>query len=225
MPTSATTPTAITPGLPATPASAPAARPETAQRPTDVNPTWGQVNLPSIGPVADEKRRAALAARQAGSAPTPTGAPTSASASVSASVSAPVSATVSAPARAGAPAPVPAAAPAPSRAAVAATAIPAPAVTPTPRAGPSPAPAPALVAGPAFALSSRLLRTKTESEQIAEAVRGLLAAASAGRLQVEAMRSGDDWRVVCWPFPSREQADKARALLASRGIKLQVVDF
>ena len=42
---------------------------------------------------------------------------------------------------------------------------------------------------------------------------------------LEAMRSGDDWRVVCWPFPTREQADKARALLASRGMKLQVVDF
>lgn len=197
VPASATAPTATPPGLPAAPASAPAARPETAQRPTDVDPTWGQVNLPSIGSVVDEKRRAALAARQAGSASSLT------------------------PALAQVPAPAPASAPAPSSAAAPATAAPAQA-GPPPRAGQPPAPAAA--AGPAFALSSRLIRTKTESEQIADAVRGLLATSSP-RLQVEAMRSGDDWRVVCWPFPTREQADKARALLASRGMKLQVVDF
>lgn len=158
-----TVPTATSPGLPSAPASAPAALPDTAQRPTDVNPTWGQVNLPSIGPVADERRLTALAARQA-----------------------------------------------------------APALAP-PDAGQPPAPA--VVAQPAVALSSRLIRTRAESEQIADAVRGLLATGSTARLQVEAMRSGDDWRVDCWPFSSREQADKARALLASRGLKLQVVNF
>ena len=209
VPASATAPTATPPGVPAAPASAPAARPETAQRPTDVDPSWGQVNLPSIGAVADEKRRAALAARQAGPAPAPT------------SALAPTLST--APALAVAPALAPASAPAPSSAAARATASPAQAGPGPPRAGQSPAPAAA--AGPVFALSSRLIRTKTESEQIADAVRGLLATGGAPRLQVEAMRSGDDWRVVCWPFHTREQADKARALLASRGMKLQVVDF
>ena len=81
------------------------------------------------------------------------------------------------------------------------------------------------MAGPAFALSSRLIRTKAESEQIADAMRGLLVTGNNQQLLVEALRSGDDWRVVCWPFPSREQADKARDLLASRGMKMQVVDF
>ncbi len=205
MPASATALTATPPGVPAAPASAPAARPETAQRPTDVDPSWGQVNLPSIGAVADEKRRAAQAVRQAGPAPAPT------------------SAHAPAPALALTPALAPASAPAPSSAAAPATAVPAQAGIPPPRAGPPPAPA--VVAGPVFALSSRLIRTKSESEQIADAVRGLLVTGSGPRLQVEAMRNGDDWRVVCWPFLTREQADKARALLASRGIKLQVVDF
>ena len=167
-----------TPKTPAAPASAAAALPATAERPVDVDPTWGRVNLPSIGPAADERRRAAVAARQA----------------------------------------APETVAAPSRPMGLATLASAP-----PGAGQKTGPAP--MAGPAFALSSRLIRTKAESEQIADAMRGLLATGKHQQLLVEALRSGDDWRVVCWPFSSREQADKARDLLASRGMKLQVVDF
>ena len=144
--------------------------PNAPEPPKDVDPTWGRVQLPSIGPVADERLRAAAAARQAAAA----------SAAVPAGLT-------------------------------------------QARTGPS-TPA-AATAGPAFALSSRVIRTKSESEQIAEALRGLLATGDAPRLQVENLRSGDDWRVVCWPFTTRDQADKARALLASRGMKFQVVDF
>ena len=165
------------PKPPTEPASASAALPAASERPVDVDPTWGRVNLPSIGPVADERRRAAMAARQAASGP------------------------VAVPAATGA---------------AAAASTPPPA---SPKTGPAP------MAGPAFALSSRLIRTKAESEQIADAMRGLLVTGNNQQLLVEALRSGDDWRVVCWPFPSREQADKARDLLASRGMKMQVVDF
>lgn len=153
------------------------APPNAPEPPKDVDPTWGRVQLPSIGPVADERRRTAAAARQANAA--------SAAAAV---VTAPAAASLA-----------------------------------QTRTGPS-TPA-AATAGPVFALSSRVIRTKSESEQIAEALRGLLATGDAPRLQVENMRSGDDWRVVCWPFATRDQADKARALLASRGMKFQVVDF
>ena len=156
-------------------ASAPAVLQSAPERPTDVDPSWGRVNLPSIGVVADEKRKAALAARQA----------------------APAAAT--------------------------ALAVPTAAAPATAQAGQKAAPA--VITEPAFALSSRIIRTRAESEQIADAMRGLLVTGSDTRLQVEALRSGDDWRVVCWPFLTREQADKARALLASRGMKLQVVDF
>ena len=170
-----------------TQAAAAAARPEAPaasqgppnapEPPVDVDPTWGRVQLPSIGPVADERRRAAAAARQANAA------------------------------------------------SAAAAAVTAPAAASLARARTGPSTPAAATAGPAFALSSRVIRTKSESEQIAEALRGLLATGDAPRLQVENLRSGDDWRVVCWPFTTRDQADKARALLASRGMKFQVVDF
>lgn len=81
------------------------------------------------------------------------------------------------------------------------------------------------VVGPAFAVSTRLLRTRTESEQLADAMRELLAGSGPPGLQVQALRSGEDWRVVVWPFTKQAQAEQARALLASRGMKVAVIDF
>jgi len=37
--------------------------------------------------------------------------------------------------------------------------------------------------------------------------------------------SGDDWRVVGWPFRHRADAERARAILLTRGLKVEVVDF
>ncbi|MCY7315632.1 MAG: hypothetical protein LH480_08435, partial [Rubrivivax sp.] len=102
----------------------------------------------------------------------------------------------------------------------------------TPPAAPAtpavPRPATAAVVGPtgtAFALSTRPLRTRAESEQIAAAMRALLPAASALPLTVEVLAVGDDWRVVGWPYAGRDAAERARALLATRGIRVRVVDF
>ena len=78
---------------------------------------------------------------------------------------------------------------------------------------------------PAFALSSRRLRTRAESEQTMTAIKSLLASAGHHSVQVEVMPAGEDWRVVGWPFGQRVQAEKARTLLASRGIRLEIVDF
>ncbi len=82
--------------------------------------------------------------------------------------------------------------------------------------------------GPAFALSTRLLRTRTEAEQVMAAVQALLLTIR-GRneapLQVEIVPVGDDWRVAAFPFRRQPEADRARALLASRGLRVSVVDF
>lgn len=78
---------------------------------------------------------------------------------------------------------------------------------------------------PAFALSSRRLRTRAESEQTMTAIQSLLASAGHNGVQVEVVPAGEDWRVVGWPFGQRAQAEKARTLLASRGIRLEIVDF
>ena len=100
-----------------------------------------------------------------------------------------------------------------------------PAVAATPAALPPPRSASAVAAGPAFAISTRLLRTRTESEQVAAAMRALLVTAATPQMQVEVMPVGEDWRVVGWPYAERALAEKARALLAGRGMKVVVIDF
>ena len=106
----------------------------------------------------------------------------------------------------------------------AATAVPSAPAPATPAALPSPPPR-AAAAGPAFAVSTRLLRTRTESEQVAAAMRALLVGAATPQMHVEVMPVGDDWRVVGWPYADRALAEKARALLAGRGMKVEVIDF
>ena len=83
----------------------------------------------------------------------------------------------------------------------------------------------AAAASNAFAVSTRLLRTRTESEQIAAAMRALLVTAGMPQMHVEAMPAGEDWRVVGWPYANRAQAEKARLLLAARGMKVEVIGF
>lgn len=86
----------------------------------------------------------------------------------------------------------------------------------------------AVAAGPpgsAFAVSTRLLRTRTESEQTQAAMRSLLRTAGLDRLQVDLVPVGDDWQVVVYPFTRRVEAESARNVLASRGLRVSVVDF
>ena len=81
------------------------------------------------------------------------------------------------------------------------------------------------VVAPAFALSTRPLRTRTESRQVADAMRALLASPAAPGLRVEVLPAGSDWRVIGWPYAERAQAERARALLAQRGLKVEVIEF
>ena len=113
--------------------------------------------------------------------------------------------------------PASAAAPAagPARAVAQAPARPAPGAA-------APAPLPEL---PAFALSTRLLRTRAEADQVRIAMKSLLRATSMTEVRVDVIAEGDDWRVVGMPFETREKADQARALLVSRGMRVQVVAF
>ncbi len=86
----------------------------------------------------------------------------------------------------------------------------------------TPAPLPEL---PAFALSTRLLRTRAEADQVRIAMKSLLRATSMTAVRVDVIAEGDDWRVVGMPFDTREQADQARALLVSRGMRVHVLAF
>lgn len=86
-----------------------------------------------------------------------------------------------------------------------------------PRAMPAPPP------GQVWAVSTRLVRTRAESEQLAHAMRALVG--GSGDVQVEAVAVGDDWRVAAWPFLQRRDAERAQALLAARGMRSEVVAF
>jgi hypothetical protein len=167
----ATTVAASTASSPVAAAAASAPAPVSLERPVDVEPRLGQVDLPSLGPRIDDRRRRAREA--------------SASA-VDADPTRPRLTTATA-------------------ATAAAAAVP--------------------HTGPSFAVTTRLLRTRSESDQVAAAMRELLSKQAGVPVRVEVLASGDDWRVVGWPYTDRALADKARALLASRGMKVDVVDF
>ena len=108
----------------------------------------------------------------------------------------------------------------------------------------APAPQTAPATGPAaaqaesnFAISTRALRTRAEAEQLQAAITALLRTASkagtagapgapgAATRRVELLPLGDDWRVVAWPFNGQADADRMRALLAGRGMRVEVVRF
>lgn len=91
---------------------------------------------------------------------------------------------------------------------------------------PEKVPAVAAVPPKAFwAVTTRPLRTRAESLQWLQAVDELLREPGGAKLQVELLPEGDDWRVVGWPFTRRADAERARALLLARGLKVEVVDF
>lgn len=93
------------------------------------------------------------------------------------------------------------------------------------RAAPAARPPPPAPAATVFALSTRPLRTRAEAEQLQVAMRSLLRTLGAAEVQVDVLPQGDDWRVVALPFQRRADAEQARTLLVSRGMRVVVVDF
>ena len=83
----------------------------------------------------------------------------------------------------------------------------------------------AAASAPVFALTTRLLRTRTESQQIAEALTALLMVPGSPVQRVDVLPTGDDFRVVAWPYPGRDEALRAQATLQARGHRLQVISF
>ena len=95
----------------------------------------------------------------------------------------------------------------------------------SPTAASSPAVAAPAPTAAAFALTTRLLRTAAESEQVQAAMRTLLALMLEGSARVQRVPVGDDWRVTGGPFVSRAAADKTRAQLLARGVRTEVVEI
>ncbi len=80
-------------------------------------------------------------------------------------------------------------------------------------------------AAPAFALSTRVLRTRAEAEQVRVAMDALLRTVKASEIHTDILPQGDDWRVVGWPFARRDLAEQARTLLVARGMRVEIVAF
>ena len=183
------------------PPSAPEPQPEQRRRKVSIVPLLSEEQKA----LAREQREAMMGAAAAAVPPVPPATPASVPAAA-------------APARAEAGLPKPL--PAPS-------AVPVPAATPA--AAPAPAPAPPMAAapptGPVFAISTRALRTRAEADQVRVAMQALLQTLGHARMQVDVLPQGEDWRVVALPFAQRADAEKGRALLASRGMRVAVVDF
>jgi hypothetical protein len=78
---------------------------------------------------------------------------------------------------------------------------------------------------PAWAISTRPLRTRTEAEQVLAAMEGLLKPIGTPGVRTEILPEGDDWRVVGWPYTDRREADRALAVLMARGMRVQVLAF
>ena len=47
----------------------------------------------------------------------------------------------------------------------------------------------------------------------------------AAALRFEVLSVGDDWRAVSWPFAERRAAERLRAELQHRGLRVEVVSF
>ena len=112
--------------------------------------------------------------------------------------------------------------PAAAAAASAAAAAMAPPPTAAPVAPAAQAAAPTTVL---YGLTTRLLRTRAEAEQLQSAFQALLGSTAGTPLRVELLPAGEDWRVVCWPIAKRADAERARALLQARGLRVELVDF
>lgn len=80
---------------------------------------------------------------------------------------------------------------------------------------------------PVYAVATRLVRTRAESEVLGAALQQALVNTEAvpRGLRVETMPAGGDWRVVAWPLLQRADAERLREQLAARGQRIEIVAF
>ena len=78
-----------------------------------------------------------------------------------------------------------------------------------------------------FSISTRArrIRDRSESSQMRAALGELLREQGHDGVRVEMLPAGDDWRVVGWPFKHRADAERARAMLVARGLRVDLVEF
>jgi hypothetical protein len=78
----------------------------------------------------------------------------------------------------------------------------------------------------AYALVTDVTRTRIASE-LRQQLMGSSATVGVlpGTPRAELMQVGTGWRAVVWPFATESEADKARSILAERGIRTELLKF
>ena len=94
---------------------------------------------------------------------------------------------------------------------------------------PSPAassPAESLLKGPVYALATAPLRTRDDAQAQQVLLHSLKAqVATSVPTPLDVMPAGRRWRVVWWPHPQAEEAERLRLEASARGLKLEVIAF
>jgi hypothetical protein len=83
-----------------------------------------------------------------------------------------------------------------------------------------------LLKGPVYALATPPLRTRDDAQAQQVLLHGLKAqVATPVPTQLDVMPAGRRWRVVWWPHPQAEEAERLRVEASARGLKLEVIAF
>ncbi len=77
-----------------------------------------------------------------------------------------------------------------------------------------------------YALATHITRTRIASELRQQLMGSSVTVGELpGTPRTELMQVGEGWRAVVWPFATERDADKARHLLAERGIRTELLKF
>ena len=79
--------------------------------------------------------------------------------------------------------------------------------------------------GTTYALAARSTRNRAASEVLLGLMKTAAAASGDKTQRTEVMAAQQGWRAIWWPFHTRQDAEKAQALLVSVGLEADLVEF
>jgi hypothetical protein len=90
----------------------------------------------------------------------------------------------------------------------------------------APAATASMTSAPVYALATPALRTRDDAVAQQVLMHSLKAQVSTRQpTQLDVMATGQRWRVVWWPHPKQDEAERLRAQARARGLKLELIAF
>ncbi len=86
-------------------------------------------------------------------------------------------------------------------------------------------PAPSGAPGAVYALVARSTKSRAASEMMLGFMQAAVAGHTKSSQHTEVLPDARGWRASWWPFVSRQEAERARAKLASNGLNAEIVEF